>query len=61
MFSDCSSLNNLPDIAKRDTKNVESMSSMFYGCIPLNNLPNFYLSKYFFVIFEEDVFGLFSY
>ena len=30
MFYGCSSLNNLPDISKWDTKNVKDMSSMFY-------------------------------
>ena len=30
MFYDCSSLNNLPDISKWDTKNVTYMGFMFY-------------------------------
>ena len=38
MFSGCSSLNNLPDISKWDTKNVTDMGFMFYGCSSLNNL-----------------------
>ena len=32
MFYGCSSLNNLPDISKWDTKNVTDMSYMFSGC-----------------------------
>ena len=39
MFSGCSSLNNLPDISKCDTKNVEDMSYMFDGCNSLKNIP----------------------
>ena len=38
MFSNCSSLNNLPDISKWDTKNVTNMSNIFSGCNSLNNL-----------------------
>ena len=40
MFSGCSSLNNLPDISKWDTKNVKDMSFMFSRCRSLNNLPD---------------------
>ena len=40
MFYDCSSLNNLPDISKWDTKNVIYMNCMFYGCSSLNYLPD---------------------
>ena len=40
MFYDCKSLNNLPDISKWDTKNVENMSCMFYDYKSLNNLPD---------------------
>ena len=32
MFYDCSSLTNLPDISKWDTKNVTNMNEMFSGC-----------------------------
>ena len=40
MFYNCSSLNNLPDISKWNTTNVNNMSSMFYYCESLNNLPD---------------------
>ena len=40
MFSDCKSLNYLPDISKWNTKNVTNMSYMFYNCESLNSLPD---------------------
>ena len=40
MFSCCFSLNNLPDISKWDTKNVNNISHMFSDCISLKNLPD---------------------
>ena len=40
MFFNCSSLNNLPDISKWDTKNVTNISYMFCRCSSLNNLPD---------------------
>ena len=40
MFYGCSSLNNLPDISKWDTKNVTYMGSMFYGCSKLKKIPD---------------------
>ena len=39
MFSGCSSLNNLPDISKWDTKNVTNMGYMFSGCSKLKKIP----------------------
>ena len=40
MFSNCSSLNSLPDISNWNTSNVTDMSSMFYKCNSLNSLPD---------------------
>ena len=40
MFSECSSLSNLPDISKWNTNNVNNMSGIFYGCSSLSNLPD---------------------
>ena len=40
MFYDCSSLTNLPDISKWDTKNVTDMNGMFSDCSSLTNLPD---------------------
>ena len=40
MFSECKSLQSLPDISKWDTKNVESMDYMFCGCKSLQSLPD---------------------
>ena len=40
MFSDCSSLIELPDISKWDTKNVTNMSGMFNNCSSLKELPD---------------------
>ena len=40
MFYGCSSLNNIPDFSKWDTKNVTDMSYMFYNCSSLTNLPD---------------------
>ena len=40
MFNGCSSLNNLPDISKWDTKNVTNMGSMFCGCNKLKQIPD---------------------
>ena len=42
MFSECSSLSNLPDISKWNTNNVTDMDSMFNGCFSLLNFPNNY-------------------
>ena len=42
MFSECYSLDNLPDISKWDTKNVTDMSFMFSDCSSLKSLPKFY-------------------
>ena len=40
MFDKCSSLTNLPDISKWDTKNVTNMSGMFDVCELLKELPD---------------------
>ena len=44
MFSDCQSLELLPDISKWNTSNVTNMSGMFANCIFLSYLPD--LSKW---------------
>ena len=40
MFYSCTSLKELPDISKWDTKNVTNMSDMFFGCKSLKELPD---------------------
>ena len=40
MFSDCLSLESLPDISKWNTTNVTDMSLMFSGCKTLESLPD---------------------
>ena len=40
MFSDCSSLIELPDISKWDTKNVTNITGMFNNCSSLKELPD---------------------
>ena len=40
MFYNCSSLNQLPDISKFNTKNVIDMSYMFYNCSSIKELPD---------------------
>ena len=40
LFSDCSSLNSLPDISKWDTRNVSDMSHLFYNCSSLTSFPD---------------------
>ena len=57
MFSGCSSLNNLPDISKWDTKNVTDMSGMFRGCSKLKKmcLVCHYLEKISLNIIKVDV------
>ena len=42
MFGYCESLISLPDISKWNTKNVESMESMFSGCSSSLQLPSKY-------------------
>jgi len=44
LFSDCSSLESLPDISKWNTNNVTEMIFLFYGCSSLKSLPD--LSKW---------------
>ena len=45
MFSDCYSLESLPDISNWDTKNVNNMSYMFIGCDSLRKIPNKFVLK----------------
>ena len=40
IFSDCNSLQALPDISKWDTKNITNMNSMFNWCSSLQSLPD---------------------
>ena len=40
MFSDCSFLEELPDISKRNTENVTSIYCMFYECSKLRRIPD---------------------
>ena len=32
LLSDCSSLNELPDISKWNTNNIKDMNNLFYNC-----------------------------
>ena len=40
MFYGCSSLSNLPDISKWNTKNVKYMNDMFNGCSKSLKIPD---------------------
>ena len=40
LFTKCSSLKELPDISKWNTKNVFTFSHMFFECVSLKSLPD---------------------
>ena len=42
MFSNCTTLQSLPDISKWNTKNIKNMNWMFSHCYGLKSLPDLY-------------------